>query len=217
MTPTRIVLIDDHPLILAGIQTVLLHHEQVTVVGSFQDARRALVALEELAPDVVVMDLSMPGMSGLEAMRSLFDVYPQAQALLFTAYDQKEYILEVVRAGARGYVLKDASPDDLVRAIEVVHGGGTYFTAEVSQVLVNDYLEKARRPNGERVLKLTRREKEVLALITDGLLNKEIAQQLFISVRTVETHRERIMKKLKIRSVAGLTKYAIAEGLTEML
>jgi two-component system nitrate/nitrite response regulator NarL len=161
------------------------------------------------------MDINMPQMNGLDAMTNLRKQVPEAKILVLTMHDNREYIARVVRSGARGYLLKDSAPAELVSAIKAVHRGEVYFSPSVSKVLIEEMAD-GRKASGPDQQPLTDREREVLSLIAEGLLNKQIADRLGIGVRTIETHRERIMRKLDIHTVAGLTKYAIARGMTTM-
>lgn len=211
----RVLLADDHPIVLEGVRAQLESHERIEIVAVATDGRSAVDRALETNPDVIVIDLSMPGMSGLEAMRVLRVDLPLVKVIVLSMHDDKEYIREVIRLGGRGYLLKDAPPAELIRAVERVDQGKVYFSSCVSEALIDDYVEQAGKVR-DRTAELSHREREVLALIADGCSNKEIAKQLCVSVRTVETHRERIMKKLGIHSVAGLTKYAISEGISSI-
>jgi len=201
----RLLLADDHPIVLDGIKSHLRAQPEFEVVGSACNGHEALEKARNLLPDVVVMDITMPEMNGLEATAHLRKQVPDAKVLILTMHDSKEYIAQMIRMGARGYLLKDGSPAELVRAIKTVHSGEVFFTPPVSRMIVEEMVE---------VPVLSRRERQVLSLIAEGLLNKQIADKLGIGVRTIETHRERIMNKLEIHTVAGLTKYAIAQGIT---
>jgi two-component system nitrate/nitrite response regulator NarL len=211
----RLLLVDDHPIVLDGIKSHLCAQPDFEVVGDAANGQEALRKAKLLLPDVVLMDISMPHMNGLEAMTSLRKQVPNAKILVLTMHDSREYIAQVVRSGARGYLLKDSAPAELVGAIKAVHGGEVYFSPSVSKVLIEEMAD-GRKPSGPEQQPLTDREREVLSLIAEGLLNKQIADRLGIGVRTIETHRERIMRKLDIHTVAGLTKYAIARGMTTM-
>lgn len=211
----RVLLVDDHPIVLQGLKSHLSAIEQILIVGEAADGREAVEKARRLAPDVVLMDISLPRMNGLDAARALQEQVPQARIIALSMHGNKEYVQEMIRCGARGYILKTASPFDLVRAIETVHRGDTFFSAEVSQALLNDYVHKRRRGGETGETRLSAREEEVLLLIAEGLTNKEISQRLFISVRTVETHRERMMHKLDIHTASGLTRYALESGLAE--
>lgn len=212
----RLLLVDDHPIVLDGIKSHLGAQPEFEVVGDASNGMDALRKAKLTLPDVILMDVSMPNMNGLEAMVHLRKQVPNAKVIILTMHDSKEYIAQIVRLGARGYLLKDCSPTELVQAIKAVHGGEVYFSPTVSKVLVEEMVD-GRKPLEQPVPPpLTEREREVLSLIAEGLLNKQIADRLGIGVRTIETHRERIMRKLDIHTVAGLTKYAIARGMTSM-
>ena len=210
----RLLLADDHPIVLDGIRSHLRAQPEFEIVGQAANGHEAVQKAKALLPDVVLMDITMPQMNGLEATSHLRKEVPGTKVLILTMHDSKEYISQMIRMGARGYLLKDGSPAELVRAIKAVHAGEVVFASSVSKVLAEVMV------NGRRSIEpppsLTCREREVLTHIAEGLLNKQIADKLGIGVRTIETHRERIMRKLEIHTVAGLTKYAIQEGLTSL-
>ena len=211
----RLLLVDDHPLVREGIRSCLHPHKQLEIVGEAADGREALAKAKELNPDIVLMDINLPRTNGLEATRLLRREAPQTRVLILTVHNNKEYVLQIVRAGARGYVLKDTSPGELVQAIEQVNRGEAFFSADVARFVLNDYVTSSgRRKSGEE--ELSDREREVLALIAEGYSNKSIASKLGLSVRTVETHRARIMRKLNTHSTAGLTKFAISQGMASL-
>lgn len=211
----RLLLVDDHPIVLDGIKSHLCAQPEFEVVGDAANGQEALRKAKLLLPDVILMDISMPHMNGLEAISHLRKQVPSAKILILTMHESKEYIAQVVRSGARGYLLKDSAPAELVGAIKAVHTGEVYFSPSVSKVLVQEMTNNASGAlDGPPQQPLTDREREVLSLIAEGLLNKQIADKLGIGVRTIETHRERIMRKLDIHTVAGLTKYAISRGMT---
>jgi len=211
----RLLLVDDHPIVLDGIKSHLRAQPEFEIVGEASNGADALQKCRSLLPDVVLMDITMPQMNGLEATSQMRKLAPHAKILILTMHNSKEYIAQMIRAGARGYLLKGDSPAELVRAIKAVHAGEVFFAPSVSRVIVDQLVEGGGRV-AEPVQSLTDREREVLSLISEGLLNKQIADKLGIGVRTIETHRERIMRKLDIHTVAGLTKYAIAQGMTTM-
>lgn len=210
----RVLVADDHPVVRKGIASCLSRQTTVEIVGEAVDGREAVRKARELKPDLVLMDINMPHMSGLVVTELLSREQPDTRVLVLSAQGGADYVLRIIQSGARGYVLKDASTEELMRAIETVHNGQTYFSADVARVALNQIV----RGQSEAVStpQLTNREREVLAQIADGLSNKEIASQLGVGVRTVETHRERIMRKLDIHNVAGLTKFAIAKGLVTL-
>ena len=213
----RLLLVDDHPIVLDGIKSHLCAQPELEVVGDAANGQEALRKAKLTLPDVIVMDISMPHMNGLEAIGHLRKQVPNAKILILSMHESKEYIAQVVRSGARGYMLKDSAPAELVAAIKAVHKGEVYFSPSVSKVLVQEMTDSSRRPSDAPPQQhLTDREREVHSLLAEGLLNKQIADRLGIGVRTIETHRERIMRKLEIHTVAGLTKYAISRGMTSM-
>ncbi len=209
--PVKLLLVDDHPVVRKGISSCLARHEQLLIVGEAADGREALRKAEELSPDIVLMDIDMPQMNGLVLTEVLRKQMPQVKIIILSMYSAPEYVRRIIQSGAHGYVLKDAPADELVRAIEAVVAGGAFFSPEVARLALNQFVRGSGA--GPDPARLTAREREVLRHIADGLSNKEIACQLGVGVRTVETHRERIMRKLDIHSVAGLTKFAIAKGL----
>jgi two-component system nitrate/nitrite response regulator NarL len=212
----RILLADDHPIVRSGIKDALSKQKNIEVVGEASSGMQVLRRARELRPDIVLMDISMPGMGGLEATQRLRTSLPEIKILVFTMHDNKEYVLEIIRSGASGYVLKDTSTLELVRAIETVHRGGTFFSSKVSKLLLDQYIQKVTTGDQNLVEDLTSREEEILVLVAQGKSNKEIASQLKISIRTSEAHREKIMKKLNLHTIAELTKYAISRGLVNL-
>lgn len=210
----RVIIADDHAVVRQGIRTVLEEVEGLRVVAEAGDGDEALALAEEHEPDVVVLDVSMPGKTGLEVARELRERGSGVAVLILSMHDEPEYVLEAVRAGAHGYVLKDMAPAELRAAVTAVHEGREYFSGRVTHQLsvgLRQELEEEQRKS--RLESLTPREIEVLVLVARGLTNRGIADDLGISPRTVETHRERVMAKLRIRSVAGLTRFVVEQGL----
>jgi two-component system, NarL family, response regulator LiaR len=213
--PIRVVVADDHALVREGIRNVLDSAGQIEVVGEASDGDQVEQVVAEVQPDVLVLDISMPGQSGLELTRALHTQHPELRIIILTMHDKQEYVFDAVRAGAHGYVLKDGDPAELKRAIEVVHEGDAFFTpwaaAQISAALRGEKKPGAEGPLSE----LSVRETEILREVARGRTNREIGEQLGISPRTVESHRTRIMDKLEIRTIAGLTRFAIENGVAE--
>jgi two-component system nitrate/nitrite response regulator NarL len=210
----RILVADDHPVVRKGLQSCLEKQESLKLVGEASDGDEALEKILALKPDVVLLDISMPRRDGLTVTAALRKSAPQVKVLILSMHSNKEYLFRIIQAGAHGYVSKGASPDQLLHAIQSVHQGETFFSPEVAQAALNQLVNNGGKK--EPFAQLTTREREVLILIAQGRSNKEIASQLGIGVRTIETHRERIMRRLDIHSVAGLTKFAIANGLVPL-
>lgn len=207
----RLLLVDDHPIVRKGLSSCLARHEHLVVVGEAADGREALAKAKELLPDVMLLDLDMPNMSGLAVSQVLRKELPQVKVIILSMHQRVEYLLSILQSGARGYVLKETPPEELVKAIETVNAGDSYFSPEIARLALNRFVQG--NGEGPDLATLTNREQEVLVLIAEGLSNKEIASHLNVGVRTIETHRERIMRKLGIHSIAGLTRFAIAKGL----
>jgi len=208
--PIRVVVADDHAIVREGIRQVLDGTEGITVVGEAATGPEAFERAQAVVPDVVVLDVSMPGESGLEVAKRLKRALPATRVLMLSVYDNTEFVLEAVRAGADGYLLKDSSPSELRAAIRKVVAGESAFSAAAARQLSTALREEeANRERAERVASLTARELDVLRHVAAGRTNKETASALGISHRTVETHRENILKKLGVRSVAELTRLAL--------
>lgn len=210
----RVMIADDHTVVRQGIRNVLEDGGGLEVVAEAGNGDEALELAREHRPDVLLLDVTMPGKTGLEVTRELRDEGVESGILVLSMHDDPEYVLQAVRAGADGYVLKDVAPSELRKAIQTVHEGREYFAERVThQLSVGLRAELEREQRKSRLESLTPRETEVLVLVADGLTNREIAEKLDISPRTVETHRERLMTKLRIRTVAGLTRFVVEEGL----
>ena len=207
----RILLADDHPVVRRGISACLNQFEHLAIVGEAADGIEAVTKAKALLPDIVLLDIDMPNMSGLIATEVLRKELEQVKVLILSMHQSSDYMLRTLQSGARGYVLKDASTEELVKAIESVDAGGTFFSPEITRLALNHFVQGT--GDGTDLAELTNREREVLALVADGFSNKDIASNLGLGVRTVETHREHIMRKLHVHNVAGLTRLAIANGL----
>lgn len=211
--PIRILVADDHPVVRKGLIACLSRDKSLRIVGEAADGRQALEKARELAPDLILMDVDMPNMNGLTATELLQKELPGIKVLVLSMYSNSDYVLRILRAGARGYVLKDAAPEELLKAINVVHREESYFSPDVARVALNQFVRGSEGPQPSMI---SNREREVLIAIAEGFSNKEIASRLGVGVRTIETHRERIMRKLDIHSVAGLTRFAIQKGLVTL-
>ncbi len=208
----RVLLVDDHPLVLAGVKSSLLKYDRFEVVGEASSGPEAINRAKESLPDVVVMDITMPGMNGLEATKCLRAICPQTKVLILTVHEKEEFVREMIQAGARGYVRKNTHPGELVSAIECVHRGEVFFMPDVAHAFFKEYVLSAGKMEDSSAKQLSKREHEVLSLIVGGLANKEIADRLQLSVRTAEKHRQRIMEKLGIHRATELVKIAITRG-----
>ncbi|MEX2446517.1 MAG: response regulator transcription factor [Dehalococcoidia bacterium] len=214
----RLLIADDHALLRQALRVLLEAQEGLDVVGEATNGRDAVEAAERLAPDVVLMDMVMPGLNGIDATRQIVKRSQGSRVLILTAYLEDERLLQSLRAGASGYVVKNSDMEELLLAIQSVHRGNTYFSTSVSdEISVNDVLLQAKQPEGKTGYDLlTGREREVLQLIAEGLSNQAIADELVISVKTVEAHRSHIMTKLHAKNRTDLIRYAIRRGLVRL-
>lgn len=211
-TKIKVFLVDDHPAVREGVRSYLTQ-QGVSVVGEASDDAEASRKVKKAAPDVIILDINLPGVDGGELARYLRQTVPGAKLIAFSIHASQEYVVRMARCGVHGYVMKDMPTAKLVEAIERVHKGGLYFPPGMTDAIL---APSAKLAHGERSTVLTAREREVLVLLAEGLANKEVARKLGISVRTAETHREHLSRKLNIAPIAGLTKYAIQHGLTPL-
>jgi DNA-binding NarL/FixJ family response regulator len=216
-TKHRILIVEDHTLLRAGLRALLTQDTEIEIVGEASDGRDAIQAVGELLPHLVLMDLNMPGMNGIEAILDIKRRYPETRVLVLTIHKTEEYIHESLRAGADGYILKDATHDELRVAVRSVLNGKTYLSPDISSKVINGYLGTGSFPSSSSVWdSLTHREREVLKLVAEGHPNKFIANYFCLSVKTVEKHRSNLMKKLNLHNASTLTAYAIEKGLVEI-
>ena len=209
-----VLIADDHQMVREGLRSLLTEEPGIRVVGEAAEGRTTVRLARELAPDVIIMDVAMPDLNGIEATRQIVAELPGVKIIALSMHDDRRFVLNMLKAGAAGYMLKDSAFTDLAKAIRVVMAGKTYLSHEVADIVVKDYVSSSQPTESSAFHLLSPREREVLQLLAEGKTSAQIGEKLHISVKTVETHRQQIMVKLKIRSVAELTKYAIREGLT---
>jgi two-component system response regulator NreC len=210
----KVVIADDHQIVREGLRAMLEKEFDIKVVGEAVDGRMTERLARELVPDVIIMDVAMPDLNGIEATRQIVAELPGVKIIALSMHDDRRFVLNMFKAGAAGYMLKDCAFKDLAKAIRVVMSHKTYLSHEIADIVVKDYLASSSPAESSVFQLLSPREREVLQLIAEGKTSPQIADNLHISVKTVESHRQQIMIKLKIKTVAELTKYAIREGLT---
>jgi len=214
MRKIRVLLADDHQLMRSGIRLMLERETDLSVVGEANDGREAVALAKSLRPDVVVMDIGMANLNGIEAAQQMTGDSPEIAVVMLSMHSDESYVLRALKAGARAYLLKDSAEADLIKAVHAVAGGKSFFSPAVSKVLLDDYVRKLRRSGTEDAYDLlTPREREVLQLIAEGKSNKDIANLLNLSVYTVESHRSNLMEKLNVRGLPELILYAVRKGI----
>ena len=210
----KVVIADDHQIVREGLRAMLEKEHDIKVVGEAVDGRMTERLAREIVPDVIIMDVAMPDLNGIEATRQIVAELPGVKIIALSMHDDRRFVLNMFKAGAAGYMLKDCAFKDLAKAIRVVMSHKTYLSHEIADIVVKDYLASNSPAESSVYQLLSPREREVLQLIAEGKTSNQVADNLHISVKTVESHRQQIMIKLKIKTVAELTKYAIREGLT---
>ena len=213
---TKILLADDHKLLIDALRPLLERHRDVEVVGVATDGLEAVRLASELKPDIVLMDISMPGMNGVDAARNVLRDLPETKVIMLSMHADRRFIQAALRTGARGYILKESAAREVIEAIQAVQQGQVYFSHSVRDQVLSDYVERLRDDAQTGASPLSGREREVLQMLAEGKPTKVIAELLHVSVKTIETHRKQIMDKLDLHSIAELTKYAIREGLTQL-
>jgi DNA-binding NarL/FixJ family response regulator len=214
MKKIRVLVADDHQLMRSGIRLMLERDGDLSVVGEASDGREAVALTKSLKPDVVIMDIGMANLNGIEAARQMTQERPELGVMILSMHSDESYVLRALRAGARGYLLKDSAEPDLIKAVHVVAGGKSFFSPAVSKVLLDDYVRKLKRSGTDDAYDLlTPRERELLQLIAEGKSNKDIANLLNLSVYTVESHRSNLMEKLNLRGLPELILYAVRKGI----
>jgi len=208
----RVLLAEDHTIVRKGLRALLESEADIEVIGEAENGREAVAKVQQLLPDVVLMDITMPALNGLEATRQIKKRFPGVKVLILTMHADEEYVFQILRAGASGYVVKKAAPTELVLAIEAIYRGDSFLSPSISRKVIEEYIRQAEGVAKNSYDKLTNREREVLQLIAEGHSTPEIAELLHISPKTVRAHRAHLMDKLNIHSTAGLTRYAIRKG-----
>jgi DNA-binding NarL/FixJ family response regulator len=210
------MIVDDHQIVRDGLKAILHNEEGIGVIAEAENGRNALRLINELRPDIVIMDIAMPDMNGLDATRRISSEYPDIKVLILSMHHDKRMVIEVLNAGAQGYLLKECASDELLRAIRTLLQGETYLSPKISSIVVKDLVKQQQGEIPSEIFSLSSREREVLQLLAEGKSMKEIAFTLDVSIKTVEAFRKRLMDKLKVNSIAELTKIAIREGLTSL-
>jgi len=212
----KVLLVDDHKIIRDGLRAILEKQPEIDVVGEAADGHEAIECAQKAGPDVIVMDVSMRGLNGIDATARIVSERPGIKVIGLSMNSDRRYVLAMLSAGAGGYILKDAASQELIHALRTVAAGHTYLSPEITGIVVDTAVHASRPAEAAAASALSTREREVLQLLAEGRTSKDIAAQLHIAVTTVDTHRRQIMCKLKIRTIAELTKYAIREGLTSL-
>ncbi len=212
----RILVADDHGIVREGLCSLLRKQPEMEIVGEATDGRKALGLVRELIPDVVVMDITMPNLNGVDATRQIIRELPKVKVIALSMHSSNVFVADMIKAGASGYILKDCLFDELVEAIQIVYDGGIYLSPDVVSVVIGDYVNRLTKTNGSPLENLTNREREVLQLIGEGKNTKQIAKQLHVSAKAIEANRRKIMDKLHTHSVADLVRWAILGGLTTL-
>ena len=216
LLPYRILLADDHKIIRDGLRSLLGKEENMVVVAEAENGRKALQLTRKLSPDVIIMDVSMPDLNGIDAARQIIGEQPGIKIVALSMHSEKQFVEGMLKAGVSGYLLKDTAFEELIKAIRVVCAGKKYLSPDVTDIVLHEFISPTITTDDQTTTALTNREREVLQLIAEGRATKEIAGKLHISVKTVETHRKNIMDKLGLHTVAELTKYAVREGITSL-
>ncbi len=212
----KILIVDDHMLMRQGILKLIANFDDFEVVGEAANGRQAIEQARSLSPDVIIMDIAMQEMNGIDATKKILAENPNAKIIALSMHSDRSFIMEILKSGASGYLLKDCAFEELESAIRIVHTGKTYLSPSIANVVVKDYVNISNGESHPESSQLTDREREVLQLIAEGVSTKQIAFKLDVSVKTIETHRRNIMKKLEAKSIADLVKHGIRMGLTSL-
>jgi DNA-binding NarL/FixJ family response regulator len=219
MDKIKIILVDDHQLVRDGIKALLSHNDDIMIIGEASDGKELFAMLETLAPDILIMDISLPGMSGIEITKTICIDRPEIKVLILSMYNNDEFIFNSLKAGAKGYLPKTTSRKEMLEAIYAINSGEVFFGESISKIMLKSYVKRAtddEKQEDKPSEQLTAREIEVMKLYVEGMINKEISDKLDISIRTVETHKNHIMRKLGLRSTVEMVKYAIKNKIAEI-
>ena len=215
----KIILVDDHTIVRDGLKLLIQNDPEILVIGEASSYSELTVLLSKDNPEIILMDISLPDISGIDITKLLNLKYPSISVIILSMYINDEYIMESIKAGAKGYLPKNTSKTELLKAIKEVYHNGEYYSEEINKLIIKNYINQLKNPQSEsddNSKKLTKREEEILKLLLDGLSNKEIADKLFISTRTVESHKNHLMNKLEVRSNLDLLKYAVKIGILDI-
>ncbi len=212
----KILLADDHTIMREGLRCLIEKESDLKVVAEAEDGRTAVKLAREVSPDMIIIDITMAGLNGVEATRQILTENPDAKVLAVSMHSDEQFVAGMLRAGASGYFLKDCAAEELAHAIRAVIEGEIYLSPKIANIVVEGYLRTLSKGRPTRAPELTAREREILQLVAEGETSKRIATRLHVSIKTVEAHRRKIMDKLNIRTVAGITKYAIQQGITSL-
>lgn len=212
----RILLVDDHKILRHGLRSLIEQQRDLEVIAEAEDGRTALRLAGKLSPDVVIIDIAMPGLNGIEATRMITSQKPSPRVIALSMHSDRRFVMGMFKAGASAYLIKDSAFEELIQAIHAVMAHGTYLSHQLANIVLKDYIRRFPDDAGSILSVLSAREREVLQLLAEGKSTKQIAENLGVSVKTVETHRHQIMAKVGVHSIAELTKYAIREGLTSL-
>ena len=212
----KVLLVDDHAIIREGLRSLLEKQPEMEVIADTDDGRKAIELVRELLPNIVIMDISMPGLNGIEATSQITAEFPDVKVIALSIHSKRRFVADMLSAGATGYILKECLFDELVQSIKAVAAGGRYLSPRITDVVVSDYVKRLSATTDSPFEALNTREREVLQLVAEGKSTKQIALELYVSTKTIEANRRQIMEKLNIHSVAELTKYAVREGLTTL-
>jgi DNA-binding NarL/FixJ family response regulator len=212
----KILLADDHRLLREGLRSLLEEQQDFTVVGEAENGKQAVQLAAKLMPDIIIMDISMPGLNGINATCQILSICAKTKVIALSMHTERRTVLEMINAGASGYLLKDCAFEEVVQAVRTVAENGTYLSPKITEIVIKDYVQRIPKSELSSLVSLTMREREVLQLLSEGKKTKDIADVLRVSIKTAESYRQHIMEKLNIHSIAELTKLAIREGLTSL-